>query len=581
MSSNQQGNISVIRTWFRQTILYNKGDIKQLIKNLVIIVGCTAILAWVWDIGWDGGQTFHVALILEHVIPGPTGPLYTASFGFLLGLVSIFWLDAYKRLQGLFLLIPAIVALGIVIIFAGRFDIVWTLPAVLVGLLGFVVGLSWGGLVEWVVSTEKPEMKRGFQRLITVVGIIGVWGIIEATVNYDPPIIFDPSNPIIVSGIEIPMSIVFPAFGGFASETILTFFLSIFIYAFVLFGLVTTLEDFTEYEMNKDILILGPDRAGKTWVMAGAGYSLRQRAMADYDFEKPELNPSLQAYHDIFVNEDFDNDDLDANEADEFDFFSFTFEHGVLPRRRVRVNTIDYAGEYIKDVNLDDPWNEFEQVWDNKDDIDTDSVPSFEKLEQLNWNNKIKQGDIPSLLSVMIAEYDAIALTTPADEFALEFEDDDLPDHLDPKRIKNLNNARATERTNVTGTGYFQTYELMLDQFDDKDIFFLITMSDTFLETYKDDPSIPHVDPKGNPNWQYLRSHVLEKIREENDRTEVNFMIEPQANRVENIYPVYFEPGKKPYYTSHRGQFKPKLNTNEDEYYPLRGLKFVLKRMGR
>lgn len=582
MATDPQAAVSPVKSWLRDTILYNKSDIEQLLKQLVIISVCASIIAIAWNVGWDRGLFWHLTAILEAVIPGPTGPAYIVPAGFFLGLVSVFWLDAYKRLQGLLLLGAGLLAVGLIIVRFDRFQITLTFGTIGLGIIAFILGLVWGGLPEWFFTNETPKMKDGFRRLRWVVGIVGGLGIIEATIDYEPPIVLASGDGITIAGVGIPMNIAFPEFLGFVNNSLFSSPPALVLYLVALAGLLVTLQDFTEYELDKDILILGPDRAGKTWLMAGAGYCLRQRAIGDATFDKPKLNRSLQPYHDIFDSGDFDHPDLRTNDPDEFDFFSFGFDHGVLPKRRVRVKTIDYAGEFISDIDLADPWKEFNDNWEDKDGVDSDSLPSFDTLEDLNSNGNISGGDIPSLLSVMIEEYDAIALVTPGDEFAGNLQDSDLPSYLTQQKVQGQRSARQAPRNAASSSpkpGYFEIYERLFEKYDWKDIFFIVTKSDMFLETYNIDLGIPHVDPKGHPNWEYFREHVLDHIKKEDERDTVHFLSEPPATNVNQYYPVYFEPDPTDPETP-GGNFKPKLDW-DDNYYPLRGLEHLLKRMGR
>jgi hypothetical protein len=253
---------------------------------------------------------------------------------------------------------------------------------------------------------------------------------------------------------------------------------------------------------------------------------------------------------------------------------------------------VDYAGEHLEGVTIDDPWDEFDQVWGGKSYTDSQGndheikpgeLPDFDLLEELNNANEIDANEIPALLSIMISEYDTVGLTLPADTFATEFNDNELPDHLNETNIQNRNAARKSDpiKSSRLEDGYFSIYENLLAKYDKKDVFFIVTMADIFLETYRQENN-GHVDPKGNPNWRAFREHVLDNIYDEHSRSEVSFLIEDQATNLENYYPIYFEPGEKPYYTK-QGKFKPELNPQDphDEFFPVRGLNLLLKRMGR
>jgi len=577
--------IGAIRVWFRQLILYHRDELKTLVWQLIAIVICTAIVTIAWAVGWEQrGITWHTMTALKHTIPGPPGPAFAAPLGFLFGLVSIFLFDAYKRLQGLLLLGTGLVTMLGVSVFFDRMRLAMTLPTIGVGFLMFVVGLLWGGVLDGQISSGKAEMRKGFQRLITVVAVFGFVGIFEAVINYESPIIYTQSNPSIVAGIEVPATFPEPilpiAIGGFG-QTFPTSPIAGIVYLIGLGGLLGVLREFTKYEMEKEVLILGPDRAGKTWLMGGSGYCLQERSVIDTGFEDPDINEPLQEYVEVFRQGNFDNPLLEANDEDQFSFFSFKFEHGILPRRRLRVRTVDYAGEHLKNIAVEDPWGSFNKKWAEDEDkgVDPDEAPDFEKLVELNENGNIDSDDIPSLLSALVAEYDAVATILPGDEFGDHLSDSQLPDHLDSGSIAARLRNRDTAAHNVFGTGYFQVYKRLLNTYDDTDLFFVVTMSDIFLETYKYDDDHNHRDPKGNQNWDAFCKHIFGQVEDKNQRDMVDFMSHSRSRDKRHFYPVYFEPDPSDPVTDN-GEFKPNLDW-DDDYYPLRGLQYLLKRMGR
>jgi len=576
-------------TWLRQLLIYHRGELRTLLKQLIGIVLGVGVLTLAWQVGWQQrGMTWHVMYTLEAMIEGPPGPVFVAPLGFLFGLVSIFFFDAYKRLQGLLILSAGLLTMVGIALFFDRLRLAMTPLSLGVGLLMFLFGLLWGGMIESRFSSGKSEMRQGFQRLMIVVAVFGLVGIFEATVDYRSPIIHAPNASSIVAGLEIPAA--FPGFAFYGpGETFLTSPVAAISYLAALGGLLWTLSLFTEYEMEKKVLLLGPDRAGKTWLMSGAGFCLYDRAVTDHTFEDPNINSALNPYVEVFRDENFDDNLLDPNALAEFNFFSFTYEHGVLPKRRLEVNTVDYAGEHLQDISIpddlgggyDDPWEWFNDRWADKEGVSSDNAPDFDTLTSLDNQGEIDADDIPPLLSVLIDDYDTVALILPGDEFGDDLDDDELPTHIDSQDIDTQVGRRQTARHNGRRTGYFQIYKRLLSEYSGTDFFFLVTMSDIFLETYRQDDEHDHKDPKGNPNWDAFKDHVYGRIENKSERgqSRVDFMSEPFAHQPKHYYPVYFEPDPQDYRTN-GGVFKPKLDW-DDDYYPLRGLKHLLKRMGR
>jgi hypothetical protein len=326
--------------------------------------------------------------------------------------------------------------------------------------------------------------------------------------------------------------------------------------------------------------------------MSGAAYALQQQAQQDAEFQEPEYSQSMIDYAAAFADEKFNSQRLEANDKGEFNFFSFKFDHGILPKRRVQLQAVDYPGEIIKNVNLSTPFTVFNDAWGYKEAINANEVPNFDLLSRFDNSPRsnvpdpdsetIYPAEIAPLLSVMIDEYDSLGLIIPADELVanLNMDDDDLPDHIDMDDIDDLQRARDTEaqrlKAGQNSYGYFELYEEIIKQYGSKkDIFFIVTMSDMFLETYSNETT--HQDPKGNPNWDRFRQHIYSKIQSQ--RGDIDFMTQPLAENYNRYYPVYFEPRDPPGYRT-GGKIRPYLDW-DDEYYFLRGLSDVLKRIGR
>lgn len=595
MSASNRGLARDIFLSIRQLVLYNWNDLKKLLLMFGAITGGTAALALVWAIGYPDGVTQNVLRIVDDALPGQSGPAFVAPIGFLIGLLSISLFDPYKRVQGFLIFLPSVVMIFLAGRFANRIFNHPLTPELIIGfsvaaLFGWVIG---GGYKIW--TEARPKMEEGFRRLtFWFVLPVGLLGIFEAGFDYRSPILHAPNDPIEILDYSIPASVGSPSI--LQSPTSLELIGMVLVMA-VLFGLMIALLEFTQYKKGKDVLLLGPDRAGKTWLMSGAAFSLNNRAVSDLSFEDPNLNPSLDAYFDIFQDRDFDNDNLKSNAQGEFDFFSFSYEHGIVPKQLVQARTVDYAGEHLSNVNIVRPWKVFNDQWvgdDDKEDaldkedsvadkISPDEVPDFNTLEYLNQIGRNDPGqkrvlggdDLPPLLSAMVADSDAIGLILPADEFATNISE--FPNHIDSDTVTTRRRARRTRERY-----YFKLYKKLLDNAENTDFFFVVTMSDIFLETFKNDPEHKHVDPKGHPNWERFREHIYEQIVDYNEQPGnfADFLKKDSAKDYRKYYPVYFQAEDPPNHTTAQGEYRPYLDW-DDDYYPLRGLKHLLRRMGR
>jgi hypothetical protein len=339
MGAADQGLPSIIGLWLRQLLYYNWGDIKSLLWNFLLVVTGAGLLAYLWTLGYDGGMTQNVLRIVDGWAPGPSGPAFMAPVGFITGAISIFWIDPYKRLQGLLVLVPGLLTVFGVGIASDHFN--HEITPVLIGVIAvsFLFGLVWAGLIEAVTASGKPQMKQAFGRLRGAIIFIGILGIIESTVSYTSPIQYSPGNPAEVAGGSVPATLTTPAIGQITVAPLVIGSIAILL-------LSVRFRDFTSYERDKKVLILGPDRAGKTWLMSGAGFCLRDRAIKGSDFKNPNVNEPLREYVQIFRDaaidqgDGFDDPRLEANDPGEFDFFRFEYEHGRVPRRVLGVETV-------------------------------------------------------------------------------------------------------------------------------------------------------------------------------------------------------------------------------------------------
>lgn len=586
--------VNRLSTWISHMWDYHQGELKALGWRFLAIVSCTLVLTWVWNIGWSFGFTYHVLYTFEEMIAGPPGPVFVAPLGFLFGVIGIFFFDPYKRLQGLVLLGSGVVTLLFVARTFGRIGVSLTPRNIGVALVFFIIGLLFAGLDQFLEEGET-ELEDGFQRVIGLVGIFGLWGIIEATVDYQSPIVHRTPGEVVIGETRIPAVIRPLVIDGFGSD-LETSAVAFVVYLLFLALLLYALWDFTRYELSRKILILGPKRSGKTWLMGGAGYCLEDRA-TDSEFPDPNINPPLNKVVKPFHDEDFNSDELEATRRGEFSFFSFTYEHGVVPRRRVKVQTVDYAGEHISDIITNGThWDAFKDRWVDdvkKDGVNSKEVPDFETLVRLNEAQNQTQDppitgeDIPSLLSVMITDASSVALILPADEFVITDDDhddyDEPPEHIDDwNTVEDRLDQRGSNYYSADQDGYFQIYRDLTDPNDDTfdaDFFYTVTMSDVFLKTFANDIS-SYSNPNGPGSWEAFREHVYRHISR--DHLPTVFTAHPTGSTYKNFYPVYFEPRDPPGYTTDEGNFRPYLDW-DDEYheYPLRGLDQLLRRMGR
>lgn len=569
MAAGQQNLIETLYGELRELLIYHIEEVKSLLWQMFWMFLYSAVLSYAWYLGWTSGLSLDIFRILREVLPVSGATIFIVPIGFFLGLLGLFVIDDYKRLQGLFLFTAGILGITTVtILFNALEGYNWfTVESLTVGLVAFVFGMLYGGLIEELRTDGLNVFDSGFQRFKSLISIIGVWAIAEALID-ENLVWTGGAESTVIGGTSIPAT--FPGeINGLAFNPVVSV-VAFLIFSFSLYHLLKLLDEFADHDLEKSVLILGPDRAGKTWFMGGTAYCLMDEAIRGDQTVDPDPNQPLDQVRNAFVEKEFENDLLEPNDAGEYNFFRFQFRQGLIKRQRVTVKTVDYPGEFLQAIETDpdEAWEDFIDKWDY------DRVPTFEELREENQNGNIMPAQMPSLLSVLAADADTLGLVLPMDEFAEELDDDELPDYLNQSDLESRRSSRTVPRRTsggASGNGYFEIYK---DLCDNSDFFFLATMSDVFLQTYSMyDGKYPRT------SWDDFRNHVWTHVKELNERDQFEPGVSLDMGEYKHIYPVYFEPDHSDPRTQD-GELKPKLDW-DDDYYSLRGLQYVLKRIGR
>jgi len=323
---------------------------------------------------------------------------------------------------------------------------------------------------------------------------------------------------------------------------------------------------------ERTCLFLSPDRAGMTWFFAGTAYCL-EAAMNDSgknQITDTQLNQPLKQLSYVFKHRDFDNQLLDPNDPNEFEFLKFQLnQQGLIRQYQTTVKTVDYAGEHLSNIETEpgSAYESFSEKWD------FETLPTFEECVKLNQSGDIHADQIPSLISVLAHEADLLGLVLPMDDFTEKLTDDELPAHLEQSSLEDRRTFRRVPRLNETYEGYLQLYADMCKK---NDFFFLATMSDVFLRTYRESES-----ELSSPltSWESFREHVWGHIQDIHTREHFEPGLHIDMDSHQHLFPVYFEPDPKEPRTAH-GEMNPKLDWNDD-HYSLRGLQYVRERIGQ
>ena len=534
-------------------------------------IGMLITAFWVtdmWNRAWNRGITWHIVNWFLDGFPGSGPDPLVVPFFFVGGLILVFPLDQYKRLQGTTL----VVGTGTVVAMMSYFDrvqIVWNPPTIALASFCTAIGLGAGLRLGETDTRGLKSYDKAFSALWYIVLAICVYGFIEGHTAYNSPFIwgvgwvgFDVSSFAFKSTLPLTNE---PTTAPLAAViTILD--------VIAVVGLLVILKEFTEYELSQNAIIIGPDRAGKTWLMGGAGYSLAKESSMSSSTLDPI--PGDDKTNDLgSVKDDFDEGDFDSTElkaTNELKRYTLQFNYGIIAKREVTVQCLDYPGERIKDAVFtgeDDARELYDKYYDNYDEF------SLEDLDtQITGGDRSEK--IGAIISAAVAKADTVGMVLPMDDFISGFTDDDIPDYLKPS---DLNISRSTGRSK-----YLRKYKRVYKSYrNNKDLFFIATKSDVLLKKFDG-------NPRTRADWPEFRRLVWHyaSLQDSTSTFEPGTSINmkkfyPEGSQPGPVYPVYLQGYPDPNKSRTKaGNFKPKLDW-EDQRYALRGLKELLKALGR
>lgn len=577
MSVDSNGYGTHLYDAIRDVLYYRQSELWWVVKHLVVLLVASAIVVMMWERGWEESFTWHMMYIVDDLLPVSGHAWFVFPFTFLLGMVSALVFDTYKRLQGLLLFVPTVILVGYLLVYLNRMRITWSIDAYAVGAVGLLAGLYATGFFDEVFEGGENEFEQGFKRLTGLVVGLGILGWFEANLDYVSPLQHRNWITTTFLGYEFPLEVESFQLHGIdsAASPLMTFAEPV---AIIALGIV--LWQFTEYEIDKNVVLIGPDRAGKTWLMGGTAYCLRQERDNSVLSIDPEFNEELKRLYKQFRDKRFD--EIDSTDPGELRLFKLTYAHGLIVRRRVTVRMADYSGEILPRITHS-PEEAGEAFESEFSEGFPEKLAEFEEtvrpnLQDPNNPDKAKER-IAAFMSKLVAEADTIGLVFPMDDCIRDlpdfddFEDNDLPDY------QSVTDLPKKERQ-VDMRAYRDKYDELMEERDgDTDIFFVPTLCDLFLKDFGRDPKA---------NWSEFREHVTRYLMLEDssmdteiDRHVTRDVVEHVTRDVvDRVYPVYFKAKQ-----NSNGDFEPRLGVRDGpedrRWYSLRGLREFLIRLGR
>jgi hypothetical protein len=292
----------------------------------VVIVADMVVAAWE---SWG---------ILRHLFTGiltylavPPEVVYLVPAGFLLGVVAALAFDTYKRAQGFLLWIGLAVAVAVVLLPNGvLFDLLDGEFARLgLGLAGvaFVLALWRTGVIPGIIRQEAPyEFPRAPELLTTAFWILAVYGLIEAHVEYRGPLFARPEGLF-----PVPFQFQGLVLGEITAIRVGAVLLGAF-----------ALSRFVEYEQGRNVLVIGPQRSGKTAAFGGLMIALED----EYDEPMHLRRTNLDDVRDAILEGQFP----ESNRPGDKRVIRLPFTMGRLLPRKIDIESVDFAGEDLRGI---------------------------------------------------------------------------------------------------------------------------------------------------------------------------------------------------------------------------------------
>lgn len=258
-------------------------------------------------------------------------PSLVIPIGAILGLMVLISLDNYKYLYGYLLFGATFIAFFALIqhptvVDPTEWEWMSNLPYLLVGLgLGIILGgIRWNrsGVVgdrslthDYLEYRSKPGgdlvFNRALSRLLFVLGGLLLFLLFEYLVIYNLS----------------PLEIVDFNTSGIGLDVIATF------------CVLSILWTVRTYTADTNTILIGATGSGKTTAMAGLGYTAPM-------YTTVESDQSLKKLTDVLRRRGFEG--IASTAQNENVPIQLSFKHGFLFPRRMKLNTIDYAGELIE-----------------------------------------------------------------------------------------------------------------------------------------------------------------------------------------------------------------------------------------
>lgn len=476
-------------------------EIARLVGYLLLTVAVAPAVANIIGRAWlRGGPLVQAVLSSGDLLGVGLGGVAALGFGVYVGFLTMMWLDEMKRVNALLLTLATgagLVALARMDIFV-RYLTVSNLGLVL---MGAIASMAFAGGRKLVDESRPWQFPVASYSMFLLIAGIGVGGYVQLHV--------------LASGQSYP-GVAFPENAYFelweAASNPVTDFGATAAFMFAVLGLVV-------YDMHHTNFSLGPGRSGKS-TKAAAEYDQAEQVPGNQNGLDP--TEPLQQNRQRLLAADSGWGGIDEPNADlEYERLGFTLRTGRLFQRNTRLETLDYAGEYVG--------KELEEAIESR-------VPKSRL--SLNYLTYKLWGIIGSG-----AKRGGGSVTDDDDMYALLAREiihaDSLTLLLDGTGLAEGSSFDGLSYTSSPGE-YLQTYVSILSVLEnsvisDKDVYLTLTKADVFREQYDEEFDLP-----ASLSFEDFKEFVNTDLRARNGGREV---LDELFRTVDDptIYPVHYE----------------------------------------
>lgn len=471
----------------------------DLVVYLALIAVVTPAATKMVSAAWQsGGLSRTVVVTLEALIGVSHLEFVLFWLGAYAGLVALLLFDDIKRVQGVLLVVASAIA------FAGfrANGLLTTLHPVVnapVVAAGFALSFVLAGGRRLRSGKPPYEFRAATAALFWVVATIVTVGFLERHLSYTTPVSFADGRVQVAAVTHV----------SFVGADLFTDFVAASV-------LVIGAHLFTSYRAQRDVVVLGVQRAGKT-MLAAALYKAAEQESPD-----TRLNPSgpltslssaLHGGDDGFGDDDYTG----PTEKGEVHLHQFRSLDGELFKEYVNVDVPDYAGEYVDGklveyVKAFLPTRRLSLSWLVYVYESVRGLPSLpEKVEGLD------SAEIQRLMAKQIVHADTLCVIVDAGSL-----------------VPTVPYGDGDYRVQDDLSSYLETYVQLLRHVDqsmleEKEVVLVVTKADYLYQLYRSvDTRLPFFD--------WVNYHLLES-------PEGREKLGPLLNQaqVDRVHPVYYD----------------------------------------